>query len=391
MAQNEELASVLEAVGSVVPTLRRNGEESERRRWLVEENIQLLDKAGVFRTATPRRYGGLDLPVADQVKVITEIARGCPSTAWTAFVWVSTAWTATLYPDRAQEEFFEGGAVKMSSAVSATGTLAAVEGGYRLDGRWRYNSGCLGADWNLVAAALTHPNGEHEEFMAAVPMSELSTEDDWDVTSCSGTGSVTTIAADVFVPAHRVVGIVEAFTGTAGERTNVGADGRNYGLLAFVLAESAGVFIGAAKGALELFLERLPGRGITYTNWTDQSLHPVTQIQVATAANKISAAEGLSVQWLELLQRRADAGEQPSDTEKAIIRGQVGFAIQLAKEAIELLYSASGGSVIARGVPLQRFHRDVQGFSLHALAQLNANLEVQGRVLVGLDPDTWYL
>jgi alkylation response protein AidB-like acyl-CoA dehydrogenase len=391
MVASNELASVLDAVKSVVPALRKNGEESEAQRWVVEENLQLLDKAGVFRIATPRRFGGYDFSVAEQVQVITEIARGCPSTGWVTFVWLSSNWTATLYPDRAQEEIFAAGSVRISSAFAPTGKVEPVEGGYRLNGTWRFNSGCLGADWDFVAAVRELPGGEHEEVMAVVPMSELTTSDDWDVTSGGATGSVTSRAKDVFVPEHRVVSFADAFSGTAGDRSNTGATGRNYGLLAFVMAEAAAVFVGIAKGAYELFLERLPGRGITYTNWTEQSLHPLTQIQVATAANKIDAAEALSGKWLGMLQRRADAGEEPTPEEKAVVRGQVGFAIQLAKEAVEVLYSASGGSVIQRSAPLQRFHRDIQGFSLHALAQLNANLELQGRVLLGLEPDTPFL
>ncbi|MFF6978469.1 hypothetical protein ACFZAV_12150 [Streptomyces sp. NPDC008343] len=71
-------------------------------------------------------------------------------------------------------------------------------------------------------------------------------------------------------------------------------------------------------------------------------------IRVATAANKIDAAEALSTRWLTLLQERADAGEQ-------------------------------------------RFHRDIQGLSLHALANADVNLELQGGVLVGLEPGTVFL
>jgi len=58
---------------------------------------------------------------------------------------------------------------------------------------------------------------------------------------------------------------------------------------------------------------------------------------------------------------------------------------------VELLYTASGGSVIRREVAMQRFHRDIQGFALHALVQRDANLEVQGRVLLGMDPGTYFL
>ncbi|WP_254406897.1 acyl-CoA dehydrogenase family protein [Streptomyces sp. GMY02] len=387
----ESAESVLEAVREIVPALRENGQESEERRWILDENIELLEKAGVFRMAVPKRFGGLDLSLAEQAKVISEIARGCPSTAWVTMVWVTSTWTATLYPDRTQEEVFADGSVRISSAFAPTGTLVPVEGGYRLSGTWRYNSGCRGADWNFTAVMVERPDGAEEEAMALLPMSEMAITDDWHVSAGSATGSATTTATDVFIPDHHVVGFEEVMFSATGDRSNTGATGRNYGLLSFVMAECAAVFTGIARGAYELFLERLPGRGITYTPWEDQSLHPLTQLQVATAANKITAAEALAEVWLELLQERADAGEQPTLAEKAIVRGQTAFAAQLAKEAVELLYTASGGSVIQRSVPFQRFHRDIQGFSLHALAQVNVNLELQGRVLLGLDPETYFL
>ncbi|MEU2912157.1 acyl-CoA dehydrogenase family protein [Streptomyces massasporeus] len=391
MATNDDLAAVLEAVDSIVPTLRENGRAAEDRGWLLDESIELLEKAGVFRMAVPRRFGGLDLPLADQARVITEIGRGCPAAAWVTMVWVTSTWTATLYPDRAQEEVFASGSVKISSAFAPTGVAVPTEGGYVLNGTWKFNTGCKGADWDFTAAMVRNPDGTEGEIMALVPMSDLKIVDDWDVSAGAATGSATAIAEDVFVPAHHAVSFEEVMVSATGDRSNMGATGRNYGLLSFVMAECAAVFIGIARGAYELFLERLPGRGITYTDWTDQKLHPLTQIQVATAANKIDAAEALSTRWLTLLQERADAGEQPTDEEKAIVRGQTGFAAQLAKEAVQILFEASGGSVIRRDVHLQRFHRDIQGFSLHALANADVNLELQGRVLVGLEPGTVFL
>ncbi|NBM16048.1 acyl-CoA dehydrogenase family protein [Streptomyces sp. GC420] len=391
MATEEELASVLDGVRAAVPALRRNGRESEQRRWIVEENIQLLEKAGVFRAAVPKKYGGLDLDVAQQARVVSEIARGCPSTGWLTMVWLTSTWAVTLYPDRTQEEVLAGGSTRVSIVFAPSGTLEPVDGGYRLNGTWRFNSGVRGADWDMLAGLVELPDGTHQELVALVPTDQLAMVDDWHVSSGAGTGSCTVTATDVFVPARRTVPLEEAMVSATGDRSNTGATGRNYGLLGYILSGVAATLVGIAQGAYELFLERLPGRGITYTEWTDQRQHPVTQQQLATAANKIEAARALSERWMDVLQRRADAGEQPTDEEKAVIRGQTAYAGQLSKEAVEVLYAASGGSVIRSDVDLQRFHRDIQGFSLHALVQLGANLEVQGRVLMGLDPGTYFL
>ncbi|AGK79560.1 Acyl-CoA dehydrogenase type 2 domain protein [Streptomyces microflavus DSM 40593] len=391
VATQEELTSVLDAVRDAVPTLRRNGVEAEDRRMIPDENIALLEKAGVFRAAVPRAHGGLDLDVAQQARIIAEVSRGCPSTGWLTMVWLTSTWAASLYPDRAQQEVFEGGSTRVSIVFAPTGTLTPADGGYRLDGTWRFNSGVRGAGWDMLAAMVEHPDGTSEELVALVPTGELSLADDWHVSAGAGTGSSTATATGVFVPAHRVVPLEEAMVSATGDRANTGATGRNYGLLGYIMSSVAATFLGMAQGAYELFVERLPGRAITYTDWTEQSLHPLTQQTVATAANKIDAARALSAGWQRVLQDAADAGEQPTDEQKAVIRGQTAFAAQLSKEAVELLFAASGGSVIRRDVPMQRFHRDIQGFSLHALVQLEANLEVQGRVLLGMDPGTYFL
>jgi alkylation response protein AidB-like acyl-CoA dehydrogenase len=383
-----EVTAVIDAVREAVPRLRDNGREAEERRWIPDENIDLLDKAGVFRLAVPRRFGGADVPLADQVAVLTEIGRGCPSTGWVSMVWVSSAWLATLYPDQAQAEIFAAGSVRISGGFTPTGTVTPTEGGYRLSGSWRFNSGCRAADWNIAAALRELPDGSVDEVVAIVPMAEFTIADDWDTSAAAGTGSCTSTATDVFVPAHRVITYEDAVLNSTPGRTEPETPGRRYGLFTYVTASAVATYIGIAKGALELFLGRVKGRGITYTSWTDQSQYPLTQIQVATAANKIAAAEGLQAGWLRLLQERADADEQPTVEEKATVRGQAAYAIQLAKEAVEILYSASGATVIQRDVPMQRFHRDIQGLALHGLLLLSTNLEVHGRVLLGLDPDT---
>ncbi|GGZ35948.1 acyl-CoA dehydrogenase [Streptomyces inusitatus] len=380
--------SVLEKIEKIVPRLRENGEASEERRWILDENIELLAAADVFRAATPSRFGGLGLSLAEQCRVLAEISRGCASTGWVSMVWISNAWVATLYPDRAQEEIFSDPSVRISGGFTPSGTLTPTEGGYLLNGSWRFNTGCRGADWNVAAALLELPDGSHEDLVAIVPMSEFTIADDWHTSGAVATGSSTSTAENVFVPEHRVVSFEHAALNSTPGRTDVSADGRDYGLFSFVMAECAAVFTGIAQGAYELFLDRLPGRSITYTSWSDQRQHPLTQIQVATAANKIAAAEGLANGWLKVLQERADAGEQPTIEEKTAVRGQAAYAIQLAKEAVEVLHNASGASVIQRSVPIQRLHRDSQALSLHALLLLSTNLETYGRALLGLDPET---
>ncbi|MFD7339103.1 acyl-CoA dehydrogenase family protein [Streptomyces violascens] len=384
-SQNEANA-VVQAVADIVPTLRDNGQKAEELRWIPDENIQLLEKADVFRIVTPKRFGGLEFPVADQFRVLAEIGRGCPSTGWVASVWASSTWLITLFPDRAQEEVFAQPSVRVSGGFTPNGSIVPTDGGYLLNGSWRFNTGSRGADWNIATTVLEKADGSHEEVVALVPMADFTLADDWHTSSASATGSSTSTAKEVFVPEHRVVPYADAIYNSVANRTQHDT-GRDYGLFSYILATTVATLVGTARGALELFLERVPGRAIAYTAWEDQAQHPLTQIQVAAAANRIAAAEALMDRWATVLQARADAGELPTVEEKAAIRGEGSYAAQLAKEAVEILYQASGASVIQRSVPLQRFFRDIEGFSLHGFLLLSSSLELQGRILLGIDED----
>ncbi|MCF1594616.1 acyl-CoA dehydrogenase family protein [Streptomyces muensis] len=390
VATEKDFVKVLEAIREIAPTLRDNGVRAEEENWIPEANIELLESAGLFRAAVPERFGGLDLPAEQQAALLTETARACGSTGWVSMVWVTTAWMATLYPDAAQEEVFSDGSVRISGGFTPSGSLVPTEGGYILNGSWRFNTGVRGAHWNVCTALVEHEDGRVEELFPLVSTGDLTVGDDWDVFGGAGTGSVTSTAKDVFVPVHRVVD-ASVYEAATADRWNADLTGRNYGLLSYILATTASVFIGLGQAALDEFIARLPGKGITYTNWSEQKEHPHIQMQVAVAANKIASCAGLQRALLETVQRRADNGERMTLEEKATVRGQLAFVAQTAKDAVGALLTLSPASSIARSAVLQRVHRDVTALSLHGLLAPIGSLEAQGRVLLGSDPGTEYL
>jgi 3-hydroxy-9,10-secoandrosta-1,3,5(10)-triene-9,17-dione monooxygenase len=386
--EKTDLAANIEAL---IPRLRELAGPSEDQRWLAGEAFDLLGEAGLWRAAVPERFGGLDLSVGEQIAVIEKVSRADGSLGWVSALYLANTWVASLYPDEAQSEMFADGQTRVSGAFAPTGTITPVEGGFRLNGSWKWNTGCRGAVWDGLAARLEKKDGPPEIFYCMTPASDLEIQDDWFAFGASATGSSQVTATNVFIPTCRALPLADALAGTTGNRSNTGATGRNYAFFAYILVESIGAFLGMAEGAYELFLKRLPGRGITYTPWTDQSASPVTHIQVATAANQISAARALTEHAVEVLQRAADRGELPTLAERAALRGEAAYAVELCRQAVSVLYSASGASVIMKDVPFQRFYRDIQALSQHAAMLLNTNLEVHGRVIVGLDPGTPFI
>ena len=66
---------------------------------------------------------------------------------------------------------------------------AAVPGGWNVTGRWRFASGCMGADWIGVGIEVEGPGGKPRQLAAVAPAAEVEIVPNWDVVGMQGTGS----------------------------------------------------------------------------------------------------------------------------------------------------------------------------------------------------------
>lgn len=215
--------------------------------------------------------------------------------------------------------------------------------------------------------------------------------DDWHTAGLKGTGSVSTVARDVFIPQERVLPLPTVLQGRTASKRNAESAIYRVPLLPTAAASSVGPVLGLARAASETFLKRLPNRKITYTGYDNQRDAPITHLQVADASQKIDQAEFHAHRLATLVDTKAVEGSDWKLEERARARADLGTVVRLAKEAVDILAAASGGSSIYLDVPIQRIARDVQAVSTHALLNPNTNAELYGRVLCGLEPNTLYI
>ncbi|MER6662916.1 acyl-CoA dehydrogenase family protein [Amycolatopsis japonica] len=382
---------LVERAANLVPLLREQATSAEQDRHLSDAVIDALTDAGMYRMRVPARYGGWECDARTMVDVATELGRGDGSASWvTAVSWITT-WMAGLFPDETQDEVFADGDVRVCGTLSPTGTAVPVDGGLLLNGKWGFISGALHARWQVVIAMSPTPDGAQQPVMAMVPLSDLTIVDDWHTSGLGASGSVTTVAQDVHVPYARVLPLAAALVEQYGSKLNATSPIFRAPLLPTASVSSAGTVLGLAKSAMEHFLLRLPGRGITYTNYSSQREAPLTHRQVAQAALKIDAAEFHVHRLAALVDDKSAVDEPWPADERVRARADMSQACLLAKEAVDILNSASGGSSIYLSVPIQRMARDVHAINQHALMHPDTNLELYGRVLCGLEPNTRYL
>ncbi|MEU9450835.1 acyl-CoA dehydrogenase family protein [Streptomyces sp. NPDC048277] len=378
-------------VRELQPLIRSHALRAEQQRRVTGEVVEALTGAGIHRMNVPRHYGGYQTSLRNQVDALSEVSAACGSAGFMALIQAGCAYIAALFPDRAQDEIFTRPDVRVGGTLIPTAKAVPADGGYVVSGNSPFATGCQDADWHLLTAPADTGEGPPELLWLAIPMTDLKVLDDWNVSGLAGSGSNTVVAQDVHVPAHRVLPVGPLLAGESPSRRNSADPFYRMPVLLLFCAWTAANALGLARAALAEFGERIHRRGITYTFYEHQHEAPVTHLQFAEAAMKVSSAELLIADFVGLIESRAAAGEPYTTEERARIRAQCGYLTRLCKEAADLIGSASGASSLHREVPVQRIVRDLNALSLHSFVNPAANLELYGRVLSGLDGGTPFL
>ena len=75
-------AEIVAAADALRPQLYAEQAATEERSYYSQELHEAFREAGFYRLLMPRRYGGLEFDLPTYYRVITSIARGCPSSGW---------------------------------------------------------------------------------------------------------------------------------------------------------------------------------------------------------------------------------------------------------------------------------------------------------------------
>jgi alkylation response protein AidB-like acyl-CoA dehydrogenase len=389
--ETPDRAELVRRATELVPILRDNALWSERNRRLSDESVQALADAGIFRMRVPKRYGGYECDTSTLVDVGIQLGRGDGSAAFDVAAWWIMSWNVAHFPDEVQDEVFADPDARICGTLAPTAMATPKDGGIVVSGSWNFNSGAGHSNWKLLSAILPNDSGGAEPVMALVPIGDVTLLDDWEVAGLRGTGSVTVVAEDVFVPAARFLPIASMLQQQYASKLNADNPVYRGPMAGPISASTVGKLVGLSRAAEEFFLERQTGRAITNTNYTNQIEAPITHFQVAEASLKTDEAEYHARRIATLVDEKGISNEPWTLRERAYARVSVGRVCQLTNEAVNLLAMASGASSIYNDVPIQRIQRDVQAITLHALNLPANNLELYGRVLCGLEPNSFFV
>jgi 3-hydroxy-9,10-secoandrosta-1,3,5(10)-triene-9,17-dione monooxygenase len=336
---------------------------------LIRANEQLLHEAGLFRFHQPKAFGGMELPFVAVVDIPAELARGCPSTAWNVGNVGCHHWILGYYEPETQREVWETNpdALIASSIALAAGRARRTDGGFLVNGRWPFSSAVDNCEWNMLAVTVYADDGKTpiDWRLCLVPKSDYEIIDTWYAMGMAATGSKDIAVTDLFVPERRALALQRCRGGAEhpGAALNAGALFR----IPVVAASShplAPAALGAAEGAYDLFTQAMAKRSGTYTGARVADL-PAVQIKLARARCLIDSARELLRGSAIAFQAIAERGEAPDLETKLRFRAHSAFAVNQAREAVEMLWSCYGAQGLYTRDPLQRHLRDVLAINQH--------------------------
>ena len=280
---------IVQRARDLIPTLRERADACEKTRMVSRQTIQDFQQAGFFKILQPKRWGGYEMHPNVLNRVLIELARGCPSSAWNVMVLGVHPFEVGLLPEQVGDELWGQDNTKLvSSSYAPFGTVDAVEGGYRLNGEWLTSSGCDHAEGGAFVGGRVQENGEMVFRSFWVQREQIEEiVDDWHVVGLAGTGSKKLVITDVFVPAYRshVIG--------AYDQESHGHVENLFKMPFFFVfyAAVSSVIIGMARGMVDLYVEHMVPRQNLNQAVGAAVNDPFIKGKLGEAFAKITAAE----------------------------------------------------------------------------------------------------
>ena len=373
---------IMGRVRRLAPRIRERVREIEHRRRLPADLVEELRETGVFRAAMPADWGGPELSSMAQIELIEELARVDGSVAWCVMIGMDSGiYAGFLHPDVARTVYPHLDMIT-AGLVLPVGQAHEVDGGYRVDGHWRFGSGCTHADWIVGGCALWRDGAPVPDAwggptwrLVLAPRSAFTIEDNWHTTGLAGTGSCDYLASGLSVPAEHVFSFDRPFRDSALHRG--GADP--------ITRKMSGVPLGVARAAIDHVRELADTR----VDWPATPWSQSRRIRIALAESemKLYGARGAVYSSVEAVWNRFAAGEPPTREERANAALARYQAFRVAREITNDLYDVVGGDSVYRDrTPLDRYVRDTTTACQHFVGQRRV-LELAGQLLLGQEPD----
>ena len=376
---------------SVTPLLRERAAAIEAERELTADVLHALHERELFRLTLPAHVGGYELPIPVLASVTEIIAGADASTAWCLGQAFGCAMSAAFIDEDAAREVFGPTDAVLAWGAGPQGSAVATDGGYVVNGTWRFASGAKHATWlgghckvyEPDGTARMNPSGGHVLRTALFRRDQASIADDWYVMGLRGTRSEGYAVEDLRVESRLTL-----------DRETPEECRLDATLYKFPTTNVyASVFSGVALGIARTMLDELVALASTKSQRgarTSMQESAVIHTRLAELEAQLGAACAYQHETIREVWDEVDASREITMAQRARIRLATTYAINRATEVSEQVYRLAGSTAIFEDHAFERRFRDAYAVSQQVQGR-HTNFETVGRYMLGLDVETIFM
>lgn len=373
------IGELVSEIKSLHDELDATAAEAEELGTAPSNLVELMRRIRVPMIKAPHEVGGDLLLLADQCRYFTALGYSNSTAAWTGFNHAGAAGMAgaRLGDDGLQRVFGDDPSPFMAAVSAPTGSFTRVDGGVLVNGTWNYASGVRHADWVMVTAIeKSNESNSPTVRLCVVRTADAEVTGDWDVMALKGTGSVSVVTRDVFVPDALVLD----------PRANPLRGGPMYSLnyQPYVAGEN----LGFTFGVCTRFIDEMVVYARTKSRGADGGLanRGAFHYELGRSSQQLGAAIAHATTTLaEMDDAFMSNGRLTSREERATI-AMLTHSTESAVESVTRLMNFAGAGALFSSSPLQRCFRDAHGSAQHLVAS-SVSYDRFGQTLLADDAD----
>src|SRR5215467_10904054 len=208
-----QAADAVDRAHGLVELLRSSADRIEAARALPPDIVASLHQAGLFRLLLPHTFGGDELHLKTLAEVMEVVGGADASTAWCLGQAAGCAMAAAFLKPHVARRFFGPTDAVLAWGAGIQGKAIAVDGGYRVTGKWAFASGCANATllgghsyvFEKDGTPRKRADGRHADRTALFVKSKATLHDMWHTIGLRGTASYTYEVTDLFVPHEQTI------------------------------------------------------------------------------------------------------------------------------------------------------------------------------------------
>jgi alkylation response protein AidB-like acyl-CoA dehydrogenase len=364
---SDQATRLLAAIRDLAPSIAARADEIEAGRRVPGDIIEALRRIGVFRMLVPRSHGGLELSIPEVVPVLEALSAADSSVGWVTMIAVTSQSFCTRLPRATYDHVYAEPDVVVTGVGTPAGQAEKIDGGYRINGRWPFASGCQNAHW-IVGHCVLFEDGkpmmsgdDPQTRFFIVPAECWRIEETWQASGLTGSGSHHVVLEDFDTPEASAADLMHGMSCVPGPFEAAVAP--------FIAVSHAAVAVGIAAAALaDLAAMADAGRRQLFAATTLRD-SPVFQHEFGRIAADHRAARALLEVQAESHWRRAVKGTLDGKADFTEGLQTSAWIHTTCARVVSACYTLGGASTVLNASPLQRRLRDIHAARQHVFAQ----------------------